>query len=148
MAWPFSLIVIRDMVSSIVKPSEDVDESKASRKYDSEIANAIYPFIMNQKKNNITVNINGFIHTIIPIVFVDNPRFTEFIMLGRNAIHKNANSHREENRRGRLQKSVLRAMNIKAAAIRRKIAGIANLKINVVCMAVVFAFAGDTIVFP
>ena len=51
----------------------------------------------------------------------------EFAILGRNARHINAKSHREENTSGRRPTRVLIAIKIKKAAIRMKMAGNATL---------------------
>jgi hypothetical protein len=90
--------------------------------------NAIYPFICIQKKTSNTVNINGFIHVIIPGPSEDgNPRCTEFAMLGRNDKHINAKSQREEKTMGRRPMRVLRAMKIKNVATNIEMSGIVTL---------------------
>ena len=92
------------------------------------MANTIYPFICSQKKTKRTVNISGFIHTIILKLRVDeNPMTIEFAILGKNAKHINAKSQREENTKGRRPINVLSAIKIKNAAIKRKMSGIATL---------------------
>ena len=93
------------------------------------MANAIYPFICIQKKTKSTVNISGFIHAIILKPLDDeNPMVMGLTMLGRNARHINANSHREVNIIGRRPIIVLSAMNIKNAAMSINTHGITMLR--------------------
>jgi hypothetical protein len=62
----------------------------------------------------------------------------EFAMLGRNAIHIKPNSHLDENSSGRRWRSVLSATNMKDAARRIKMAGIANFNKKEVFIVVLF----------
>jgi len=66
----------------------------------------------------------------------ENPINTEFAILGRKAKHMKANSHREENTKGRRPIRVLRAMKMKNAAIKMKMSGIATLSRKIVFIAV------------
>jgi len=70
----------------------------------------------------------------------ENPIATEFAILGRKPKHMKANSHREENTKGRRPIRVLRAMKMKNAAIKIKMSGITTLSRKIVFIAV-FCFA-------